>query len=303
MNTQEELRGFIDNDQFVSFRWFANCLDINVEKAKGILQKFKDTNEDVFATYCISGQLKNKQRSMTIVPENFLVKCKEQFSVVDCIHVYSLQKSKFEQSLTVSAQLRAADLQQANELIVQQPLCLSFLLNEVGGIRLEGSDVKKIGKRVAPTVRVISGSNGSAEGQMAKSFSKAATGKIATSSSSKDTSNDKAKDRQKDSIASSFFGKAAAPAAKTNAKAKKDSKDTKDTKEIKETKETASPATSKEKAKKDTKKDVEKATEIVDDENDEWVEEGALPTSYKLDKKRLLKKNQIPATAAETEPG
>lgn len=147
MDALEELRGFIDNEQFVSFRWFANCLDIQIEKTKIIFDEFKKSNKDVFATYCISGKLKNNEHSMYIIAENLLDKYKELFIDINCIHIYSLQKIKFQDNNSISNQLNSADTQQANEMIAQRPQCASFLLNNYGGIKMDDIKIKPIGKK------------------------------------------------------------------------------------------------------------------------------------------------------------
>jgi hypothetical protein len=280
MDPLDELRGFIDNDQFVSFRWFANCLDIHVESAKTILSKFKESNKDVFATYCVSGLLKNQQQSISIVPESSLARCKELFSVINCIHVYSIQKVKFLESGSVSAQLNAADVQQANELTVLQTPSTSFLLNGLGGIKMDGSDVKPVGQRAPVRAIVVasSSSDTSAEGQMMKSFAKAGSKKEQTAASSSSAKDNK-EDKKASAVATSFF---AATAASSSAKVVPEKKKPAP-KEI-ANKIKAKPAEKLEK--------VEKVVNTVkggeeDDNDDEWTEEGADTASYKPDKKKL----------------
>lgn len=293
MDPLEELRGFIDNDQFVSFRWFANCLDIHVESAKTILTTFKETNKDVCATYCVSGLLKNQQQSISIVPESSLTRCKELFSVINCVHVYSIQKIKFLESSSISAQLNAADVQQANELTALQTVSMSFLLNGLGGIKMDGSDVKPVGQRVSPPVRAAivpsSSSDISAEGQMMKSFAKAGNNKDKTAAASSSSAKDnKDQDKKASAIATSFF---ATTASSSSAKAVPEKK-----------KPAAKETAAKIKAKPAEK--VEKVEKVVnvkggdaDDNDDEWTEEGA--ASYKPDKKKLKSdKSNLPASSS-----
>ena len=313
MNAEDELRGFLDNDQFVTFRWLANFLNIHVEQSKSILNAFKIANHDVCATYCISGQLKNNQNSMTVVPENNLEMCKDMFSVINCIHVYSLQKRKFLESGNIPVQLNAADLLQANELIAQQPPCTSFLLNVVGGVKLEGSSIKPVGKRVAAIVRTIpatsSINSNSTEGQMMKAFAAGGTGKekdkdkvgaASSSSAGKDKDNSKEKSTDKPSksasMASAFFAKAAAATAATpiaveSAKAVKAVKITAE----KETKTVKPSIANIEKESKEVSKEVKVDN---DDDDDEWNEEGA--ASYKPDKKKLAGRKVPKNTTVET---
>ena len=306
MDAEEELRGFIDNDQFVSFRWFANFLNINVEQSKKLFDEFKASNNDVFATYCVSGQLRNKQQSITIVPEDHLARCKDLFLVINCIHIYSLQKKKFQQSSTISAQLNAADIQQANELIAQQPSCESFLLNSVGGVRLDGSHVKPIGKRVAAMVRVISVADKTDE-QMMKSFAKVGGGieKVGVSSSSsavKDSGKENSKEKSKasSSVANAFFAKAAAASSSavnavtpvaTAAAPKVIEANKIARKQSAKASSATEPLSTKLASVADDDKD--------DDEEDNWTEEGA--ASYKPDKKRLqsMKKANVILEADE----
>ena len=311
MNPEDELRGFLDNDQFVTFRWLANFLNIHVEQSKSILNAFKIANHDVCATYCISGQLKNNQNSMTVVPENNLEMCKDMFSVINCIHVYSLQKRKFLESGNIPVQLNAADLLQANELIAQQPPCTSFLLNVVGGVKLEGSSIKPVGKRVAAIVRTIpatsSINSNSTEGQMMKAFAAGGTGKekdkvgaASSSSAGKDNSKEKEKSTDKPSksasMASAFFAKAAAATAATpiaveSAKAVKAVKIAAE----KETKTVKPSIANIEKESKEVSKEIK---EDNDDDDDEWNEEGA--ASYKPDKKKLAGRKVPKNTTVET---
>ena len=301
MDAGEELRGFIDNDQFVSFRWFANFLNINVEQSKKLLDKFKASNDDIFATYCVSGQLKNKQQSITIVPEDHLARCKDLFLVINCVHIYSLQKKKFQQSPTISAQLNAADIQQANELIAQLPSCEAFLLNSVGGVRLDGSHVKPIGKRVAAMVRIISVAD-KTDDHMMKSFAKVGSGieKVGVSSSSsavKDSGKENSKEKLKasSSVANAFFAKAAAASSSAvTATAAAPPKVIESDK------------VSRKQAAKSTEPSSTKLPNVAeydkdDDEEDNWTEEGG--ASYKPDKKRLqgMKKTKVISVAEEGE--
>lgn len=300
MDSEEELRGFIDNDHFVSCRWFANFLNINVEQTKKIFDKFKASNSDVFATYCVSGQLKNKQLSITIVGEDHLARCKDHFLKVNCTHIYSLQKKKFQHSPNVSVQLNAADTQQANELIAQQPPCLAFLLNSVGGIKLENSHIKPIGKRAAAIVRVISGTDNT-EAHMMKSFASAGSKEKtapAMSSVGKDSSKDSSKDKSKSSssVANAFFAKAAAASSST-VTVLAAPKSSESTKLIRKESFKVSSAT------EPVSVPANVATTALDnkndDDDDEWTEEGA--ASYKPDKKKLRNRKEIKGTSAAAE--
>lgn len=278
MDALEELRGFLDNDQFVSFRWLSVFLDINVEKSKVILEKFKSSNSDVSATYCISGQLKNKQQSISVVSEKNLAKCREMFEHINCTHIYSLQKTKLAESVNVPVQLNTADVQQGNEQSALQPTCVPQLLNSNGGVRLDGNEIKPVGKRAQAIVRVISTSNksstsGSAERSVGKAFSSASnnsrdkSGTAALSSSSgKDISTEKSKDKSK-SAASAFFANTASSTAEKidTAKVTKAS--------------TTNVATS------STAEMLRKTESAPNDDDDEWTEEGA--ASYKPDKAKL----------------
>jgi hypothetical protein len=38
MNMSDELRGFVDSDHCVSFRWFANVVSVSVEEAKAAMR-------------------------------------------------------------------------------------------------------------------------------------------------------------------------------------------------------------------------------------------------------------------------
>ena len=134
MDPIEELGGFLDNDQFVSFRWLAIFLDVSVEKSKRILEDYKSSNNDVTATYCISGQLRNKHRCVTVVSEKNLSRSKEFFEVVNDTHIYSLQRKKIAESSNLPMQLHAVDVQQAKEQIFSQDSAASFLLNSIGGV-------------------------------------------------------------------------------------------------------------------------------------------------------------------------
>lgn len=292
MDPQEELRGFVDNDQFVSYRWLAFCLNIHVEKSKSILEKFKNSNNDISATYCVSGQLKNKQQSISVVSEKNLARCKDLFEVINCTHIYSIQKNKFAESTNVPLQLNAADVQQANELIAQQPHCIPLLLNSAGGIKLEGSDVQAIGKRVAAIVRTIttSGTDSNienAEGGMSKAFATASNSTKekngALSSSGKDGSKDKSKEKSK-SVASAFFANSTSstPAIEKPKPVKKvpiNGNKTVPAAKI-------APIISKGAA--GSKLDDGEG----EDEDDEWTEEGG--ESYKPDKKKLKNRKNVP---------
>ena len=302
MDPQEELRGFVDNDQFVSYRWLAFCLNIHVEKSKSILEKFKNSNNDISATYCVSGQLKNKQQSISVVTEKNLARCKDLFEVINCTHIYSIQKNKFAESTNVPLQLNAADVQQTNELIAQQPHCKPLLLNSAGGIKLEGSDVQSIGKRVAAIVRTITTASTdshteNAEGGMSKAFSSATDSSKeksgASSSSGKDGSKEKSKEKSK-SMASAFFANSTSstPAIEKPKPVKKVP--------IAATKsgsvaQTASIAT---KGTVESKRDDGEC----EDEDDEWTEEGG--ESYKPDKKKLKNRKNvvIDKAASDGEP-
>jgi DNA polymerase subunit Cdc27 len=278
MDALEELRGFLDNDQFVSFRWLAVFLDVNVEKSKIILEKFKSSNSDVSATYCVSGQLKNKQQSISVVSEKNLAKCKEMFEHVNCTHIYSLQKIKLAESLNAPVQLNTADVQQGIEQIALQPTCVLQLLNSNGGVRLDGNEIKPVGKRAQAIVRSISTSNksstsGNAERNVMKAFSSASNnakdkcGTAALSSSSaKDISAEKTKDKSKSTASAFFANTASATAEKSDA--------------IKVTKASAANA-----ATNSTSGRLRKAESNDDDDDDEWTEEGA--ASYKPDKAKL----------------
>lgn len=278
MDALEELRGFLDNDQFVSFRWLAVFLDVNVEKSKIILENYKSSNSDVSATYCISGQLKNKQQSILVVSEKNLAKCKEMFEHINCIHIYSLQKTKLAGTVNVQVQLYSADVQQGIEQVALQPTCVLQLLNSNGGVRLDGNEIKPVGKRAQAIVRVISSSNQnstvcSAERNVMKAFistsssTKDNSGTAALSSSSvKDISSEETKDKSK-SAASVFFAKTASvTAGKSNiAKVAKTG--------------TANAAVS------STAGRLRKDESALNDDDDEWTEEGA--ASYKPDKAKL----------------
>jgi hypothetical protein len=278
MDALEELRGFLDNDQFVSFRWLAVFLDVNVEKSKIILEKFKSSNSDVSATYCVSGQLKNKQQSMSVVSEKNLAKCKEMFEHVNCTHIYSLQKTKLAESVNVPVQLNIADVQQGIEQIALQPTCVPQLLNSNGGVRLDGNEIKPVGKRAQAIVRSISTSNksstsGNAERNVMKAFSstsniaKEKSGTAALSSSSaKDISAEKTKDKSKSTASAFFANTASATAEKSDV--------------IKVTIASAANA-----APNSTSGRLRKAESNDDDDDDEWTEEGA--ASYKPDKAKL----------------
>ena len=291
MNALEELRGFLDNDQFVSFRWLAGFLDVNVEKSKIILEKFKSSNSDVSATYCISGQLKNKQQSISVVSEKNLARCKEMFEHIHCTHIYSLQKTKLAESANVQVQLNTADVQQGSEQIAQQPTCVSQLLNFNGGLRLDGNEIKPVGKRAQAIVRVISTStkssnSGSEERNAMKAFASASNstkdkgGATALSSSySKDVSADKAKDKSK-SAASAFFANAASATAAAEKKTLSKVAPSK----INET----SNAVISSNAGRLRK---EENTLNNDDDDDEWTEEGA--ASYKPDKTKLQNRKAV----------
>jgi DNA polymerase subunit Cdc27 len=291
MDALEELRGFLDNDQFVSFRWLAVFLDVNVEKSKTILEKFKSSNSDVSATYCVSGQLKNKQQSISVVSEKNLTKCKEMFEHINCTHIYSLQKTKLAESVNVPVQLNTADVQQGIEQIALQPTCVPQLLNSNGGIKLDGNEIRPVGKRAQAIVRVISTSNksstsGSAERNIMKSFSstsnnaKDKSGTAALSSSSaKDISAEKTKDKSK-SAASAFFANTASATAEKS-----------DVIKVAKTS-TANVATN------STSGRLRKAESNDDDDDDEWTEEGA--ASYKPDKAKLQTK-KVARNATTTE--
>ena len=293
MDPQEELRGFVDNDQFVSYRWLAFCLNIHVEKSKSILEKFKNSNNDISATYCVSGQLKNKQQSISVVTEKNLARCKDLFEVINCTHIYSIQKNKFAESTNVPLQLNAADVQQANELIAQQPHNIPLLLNSVGGIKLEGSDVQAIGKRVAAIVRTIPTSEtdsntANAERGMSKAFYTASDSSKdkngASSSSGKDGSKDKSKEKSK-SMASAFFANSTSstPATEKPKPVKKTPMNaTKPPPAVKA-------ATTVTKDKVESKQD--EGEGAGEDEDDEWTEEGG--ESYKPDKKKLKNRKSV----------
>lgn len=295
MDPQEELRGFVDNDQFVSYRWLAFCLNIHVEKSKSILEKFKNSNNDISATYCVSGQLKNKQQSISVVSENNLARCKNLFEVINCTHIYSIQKNKFAESTNVPLQLNAADVLQANELIAQQPHNIPLLLNCLGGIKLGGSDVQAIGKRVAAIVRTIPTSEtdsnaANAERGMSKVFSTATDSSKekngASSSSGKDGSKDKSKEKSK-SMASAFFANSTSstPATEKPKPVKKTP--------INATKPVpaAKAAVTVTEEKVEIKRDEGEGTGADEDEDDEWTEEGG--ESYKPDKKKLKNRKSV----------
>jgi DNA polymerase subunit Cdc27 len=271
MDPIEELGGFLDNDQFVSFRWLAIFLDISVEKSKKILEDYKSSNNDVTATYCLSGQLRNKHRCVTVVSEKNLMRSREFFEIINDTHIYSLQKKKIAESSNLPMQLHAADVQQATEQVFMQNNPVSFLLNSIGGVRLNGNEVRPIGKRAAAPIRVIAASARdsaptAAQTGVMKAFS-AANGKskektnptasVSSSSSAKETSRDKSK-----SVASNFF--ANSTAASDNSKAAKSAKSE------------VAPSKSKSMIASSTKDE---------DDNDEWTEDGA--ESYKLDKNKL----------------
>ena len=134
MNNEDELQGFIEDDKCVSFRWFANVLCIPVEQAKTIMGSYRESHPDVFATYCVTGELKGKnQISIAIVPEEKLEFCKTKYATVNHVHIYSLQKRKFaEMKGQLSSQLSAADTLQANDLLTQSN-GQDTLLNHNGG--------------------------------------------------------------------------------------------------------------------------------------------------------------------------
>lgn len=292
MDAVEELRGFLDNDQFVSFRWLAVFLDVKVEKSKIILENYKSSNSDVSATYCISGQLKNKQQSILVVSEKNLAKCKEMFEHINCTHIYSLQKTKLAETANVQVQLYSADVQQGIEQVALQPTCVLQLLNSNGGVRLDGNEIKPVGKRAQAIVRVISSSNQnstvcSAERNIMKAFmstsnsTKDNSGTAALSSSSvKDISNEETKDKSK-SAATAFFAKTASvTAGKGNvAKVTKIG--------------TANAAVS------STAGRLRKDESALNDDDDEWTEEGA--TSYKPDKAKLQTRKVVQNAATGEE--
>ena len=277
MDPIEELGGFLDNDQFVSYRWLAIFLDISVEKSKKILEEYKSSNNDVSATYCLSGQLRNKHRCVTVVSEKNLSMSKEFFEIVNDTHIYSLQRKKIAESSNLPMQLHAADVQQASEQIFLQDSAAPFLLNSIGGVRLNGNEVRPIGKRAAAPIRVIASSArdsapSAAQTGVMKAFS-TANGKskektnslasVSSSSSGKETSKDKSNERSK-SVASSFFANSAS--ASDNTKAAKLAKSQ------------VAPNTS--------KPITVSSTKVEDpDDNDEWTEDGA--ENYKLDKNKL----------------
>lgn len=277
MDPIEELGGFLDNDQFVSFRWLAIFLDISVEKSKKILEDYKSSNNDVTATYCLSGQLRNKHRCVTVVSEQNLSRSQEFFEILNDTHIYSLQKKKIAESSNLSAQLHAADVQQASEQIFAQKSAVHFLLNSIGGVRLNGNEVRPIGKRAAAPIRVIASSardsaSSAAQNGVTKAFSAAngnskekaiAATSVFSSSSGKEIIKDRPNERSK-SMASSFFANSSATF--DNPKAVKLAKS--------------------EVALNTLKPKVVSSTKDEDpDDNDEWAEDGA--ESYKLDKNKL----------------
>ena len=142
MNNEEELQGFIEDDKCVSFRWFANVLCIPVEQAKTIMGTYRESHPDVFATYCVTGELKGKhQISIAIVPEEKLESCKNKYATINHVHIYSLQKRKFaEMKGQLSLQLSAADTLQSNDLLTQSN-GQDTLLNNNGGTNSHHSNL------------------------------------------------------------------------------------------------------------------------------------------------------------------
>ena len=231
MNSEEELRGFIDSDQCVSFRWFDNVLGINVEQAKTIMDAFRNSHEDAFATYCITGHLKgtNQISAVAIVPEDKLDACKKKYETVSNVHIYSLQKRAMsELKDNLSFQLSTADALQTNELLLKaQGQEVPFLLNGYGGIKMGGVNMRPAGHRITmPAPVAPSSSSSSSSSAVASKTANAFFGAGGSSSSSSSSSSSKTgaavkKEKPPAAVASFFANKKTADAPAPPAAAEK----------------------------------------------------------------------------------
>ena len=69
MSNQQQLAALLDVQDLVTFRWYAQQMDVPVEQAKEELQQFADDHRgDVNAVYLIGGSLKSDSGSRRWAP-------------------------------------------------------------------------------------------------------------------------------------------------------------------------------------------------------------------------------------------
>ena len=234
MNSEDELRGFIDSNQCVSFRWFANVLGIHVEQAKTTMGTFRESNADTFATYCITGHLKgtNETSTVAVVPEDKLDAFKNKYETVNNVHIYSLQKRAMSEIKDkLSYQLSTADALQTNELLMQaQSQEVPFLLNASGGIKMAGINMRQVGHRITMPVPVLapssscasSSSSNSAAQSKGNSFFGASSSSNSSSSGSSKAGAAAKKEKPPAAVANFFATKKSAPSSSSSSSAAAD---------------------------------------------------------------------------------
>jgi len=93
------LRQYLDAEQSVSCRWLANALDVTIDASKELLQLYKGKNQDIFASYYVSGKKSDVAAAghvalaLEVVPEDRLDECKKKYTTLSSVYIYSLQRT------------------------------------------------------------------------------------------------------------------------------------------------------------------------------------------------------------------
>ena len=148
MNHLDVLKQYLsDNDKFISYRWLANELQINVDVAKKVMNEYINEYPDINlnAMYCISGIINDtNEYQILIVPYKLLDTTKKRFSSISGTHIYSLQHKL---PSNIASQLKNCDSIQAKDLLLLRPTCEFFLLNKLGSVINSDINIKPIGQR------------------------------------------------------------------------------------------------------------------------------------------------------------
>jgi hypothetical protein len=143
----EELRSLIETEAIISVKWLACKLEIDFIAAKLLLSEFREKNDDVRATYVISGTKNKNEISFVMVAEEKLEKMKSKFHIIHDLSIYSLQKCLMN---TLPLQIANRDYEQMQEKLMKVPGNENFLLNKLNNIHLSKiPNILPVGKRLA----------------------------------------------------------------------------------------------------------------------------------------------------------
>jgi len=142
----DEIASYLDVENSITVRWLANTLRIDLQNARSSLEKYKQANQSIAASYLVVGTTNTGGLSYTVAAESELESIRLSLSPVRSEELYSIHKVP---SAINRAEIQALEYEQASEmLLMSHPNSQEFLTNMGGYITCSAIDVKPVGQRI-----------------------------------------------------------------------------------------------------------------------------------------------------------